>query len=102
MNRWFRNQPALYTTTLELQLEAAHFAKLVTHNNSLYHPQLRQLEQSTVVRYAALSVNVQMQTWTVLHSFDLPILVGRLRPVQRVYIGTRSHEPIQGMCSGSP
>ena len=66
INRWFRNQPALYVTTLELQLEAANLAKLIAHNSALYRPQLRQLDQATVLRFGALAVNITKEGWAVL------------------------------------
>ena len=66
MNAWFKNQPELYITTLTLQLEMAQMVKLVTHNVAFYRPQLRQMDQSTILQYAALNVDISDYKWQVL------------------------------------
>ena len=49
LNQWFRNQPELYITTLQLQLDFGVLAKLMAHSAAMYRPTLRQLRQQTVL-----------------------------------------------------
>ena len=65
INAWFKNQPELYSTTLTLQLEMAHLSKLLTHNMSLYRPQLRQLDQATMLKYTSRHVDLTPEKWKV-------------------------------------
>jgi hypothetical protein len=63
LNRWMRNQPETYASTLELQLEIAHFGKLFAHNAALYHPTLRQLTQSECVARSVFNLRYPERDW---------------------------------------
>ena len=41
LNKWFRNQPELYISTLILQLRVNQIAKLIVHNSAMHRPLLR-------------------------------------------------------------
>jgi hypothetical protein len=83
LNRWMRNQPETYSSTLELQLEIAHFGKLFAHNAALYHPTLRQLTQSEVVARSVFNLRYPERDWNAfcrmltvdakVHSAHLPL-----------------------------
>ena len=49
MNKWFRNQPELYISTLILQLRVNQVAKLMVHNAAMYRPLLRYNNQQTLL-----------------------------------------------------
>jgi len=48
INRWFRNQPEVFASTLNLSLRVCWMGKLLTHNSAMYRPTLRQLSSQTV------------------------------------------------------
>ena len=83
LNRWMRNQPETYASTLELQLEIAHFGKLFAHNAALYHPTLRQLTQSEAIARSVFNLRYPERDWNAfcrmltvdakVHSAHLPL-----------------------------
>ena len=63
MARWYRNQPEVFLTTLELQLYICHFAKLISHNSAMYRPTLRQMTQQSVLSCVAASFPLDKKDW---------------------------------------
>ena len=49
LNKWFRNQPELYISTLILQLRINQVAKLIVHNSAMHRPLLRLHNQNTLL-----------------------------------------------------
>ena len=58
MNTWFRNQPELHRTTLQMQLDVNRLGKLIAHNSAAYSPTLRQLDPQTVLNVIATQLEV--------------------------------------------
>ncbi len=48
LNRWYRSQPEVFPTTLELQLDVARLGKMLAHNAAMYHPTSRQVRHEQV------------------------------------------------------
>ena len=48
LNTWYRSQPEVFPTTLELQLDVARLGKLLAHNAAMYHPTSRQVRHEQV------------------------------------------------------
>ena len=63
INRWFRNQPELYSTTLALQLDVNALGKLMSHNAALYKPTLRQMNQQTVISSLVTHLTFSSDEW---------------------------------------
>ena len=63
LNRWMRNLPELYISTLELQLSVNALAKLLCHNCSMYSPQYRQHRESTVLAAIAGGFAIPVLAW---------------------------------------
>jgi hypothetical protein len=89
LNRWMKNQPELYITTVEVQLRVIHIAKLLTHNAALYAPTLRQLRQEEVLAKTLMSVEWPAIEWqdfcnaqacnTYVEAASVPLLATRKR-----------------------
>ena len=63
INRWFRNQPEVFPSTLALQLSVARLGKLLSHNSAMYTPTLRQMRQDTVLSATVAAVTLERDTW---------------------------------------
>jgi hypothetical protein len=63
INRWFRNNPEFYATTLGLQLKINTTGKLMAHNSALYQATLRQLPHATVLGAAACAFTIRDDSW---------------------------------------
>ena len=63
INRWFRNQPEVFPSTLALQLEVGRLAKLLAHNAALYRPTLRQMSHDVVLAAAAAHLRLDATAW---------------------------------------
>ena len=57
------NQPELYSTTLQLQLEINTIGKLLAHNAALYRPTLRQLGHTTVTANVVCGFHIDDAMW---------------------------------------
>ena len=64
INNWFRNQPELYSQTLQLQLEVNCLGKLISHNAAAYSPGLRQLDQQTILVASAARMEIPDAVWS--------------------------------------
>ena len=63
VNRWFRNQQELYSTTLALQLQVNSLGKLLSHNSALYRPTLVQRKQTIVLTAVACTLSISPTDW---------------------------------------
>jgi len=63
LNRWWRNSPEQFPTTLELHLRVGHLGKLLAHNSALYSPTLRQVPHDQVLALAVRGVSFGEQGW---------------------------------------
>ena len=63
INRWFRNQPEVYISTLILQLRINWIAKLMVHNAALYTPLLRNHDQGTLLIAIAAKWSFGANAW---------------------------------------
>ena len=63
INDWFRNQPDIYISTVEVQLGASALGKLMAHNWAMYYPTLRQARPSSVLHRVVASLSVPDQDW---------------------------------------
>ena len=63
INRWCSNQPEVFATTVELQLQIAFMAKLKSHNCALYYPTLRQMRPSNVLHRAVSVFRFPQSAW---------------------------------------
>lgn len=63
LNRWWRNSPEQFPTTLELHLRVGHLGKLLAHNSALYSPTLRQVSHDQVLALAVRGVSFGEEGW---------------------------------------
>ena len=63
LNRWWRNSPEQFPTTLQLHLMVGHLGKLLAHNSALYSPTLRQVPHDQVLALAVRCVSFGEQGW---------------------------------------
>ena len=56
LNRWWRNSPEQFPTTLQVHLAIGHLGKLLAHSAALYQPTLRQVGHDQVVALAVRAV----------------------------------------------
>jgi len=63
LNRWWRNSPEQFPTTLELHLRVGHLGKLLAHNSALYSPTLRQVPHDQVLALAVRGVSFGEEGW---------------------------------------
>ena len=63
INRWWKNSPEQYSTTLALHLRVAQVGKLLAHNAALYQPTLRQVRQSQTLALALQGVCFSEEQW---------------------------------------
>ena len=56
LNRWWRNSPEQFPTTLHLYLAIGHLGKLLAHNAALYSPTVRQVSHDQVLALAVRGV----------------------------------------------
>ena len=63
VNRWWRNAPEQFPTTLELHLRVGHLGKLLAHNSALYSPTLRQVPHEQVLALAVRGVSFEEEGW---------------------------------------
>ena len=64
INRWFRNQPEVFPSTLGLQLEVARLGKLLPHNAAMYRPTLRQCSHAIALAASAAAVSFSREEWS--------------------------------------
>ncbi len=87
MNKWYRNQPEVFPSTLELELSVARFAKLLAHNCALYRPSLRQMSQMCVLTAAVSACKFDMAEWLTWSSSTLDLPLSRQRKALQQRIG---------------
>jgi len=75
LNGWFRNQPELYASTVELQLRVNGLGKMLAHNTALHSPTLRQLTHTLVLSRSASAIEFDQTSWNT-YCAEL-VLVGR-------------------------
>ena len=63
INKWWRNSPEQFPTTLQLHLRIGHFGKLLAHNAALYAPTLRQVSHDQTLVLALRSVVFAGEPW---------------------------------------
>ena len=63
LNRWWKNSPEQFPTTLQVHLAIGHFGKLLAHNAALYHPTLRQVGHDQVLALAVRAVRFTGEGW---------------------------------------
>ena len=63
INRWFRNQPAVFVQTIRLQLQVNFLACLLTHNTALYSPTLRQMRQVDLLFHKVATMAISDEEW---------------------------------------
>ena len=63
LNRWWRNSPEQFPTTLQLHLAVGHLGKLLAHNAALYSPTSRQVSHDQVLALAVQGVQFTEQAW---------------------------------------
>ena len=64
VNTWFRNEPELHRSTLQLQLDINGIAKLMAHGAAAYRPGLRQMEQVTLLSVLTAQIAFPPSTWS--------------------------------------
>ncbi len=96
VNRWFRNQPDIYSTTVGMQLRVCHLGKLLTHNAAMYAPTLRQMDQQSLLHMTAASFTIPASEWSswcaelvdstrsTLKPASLPISLKRKRIFEKI------------------
>ena len=89
INRWFKNQPEIFSATLNLQLEINLFGKLLSHNASLYRPSLRQLSQIQVLTIGVTNIVFTEPAWNAFslseHDKDLVLANDAVRQKIRAH-----------------
>ncbi len=96
MNRWFRNQPTLFSTTLTLQLSVCHLGKLIAHNAAMYRPTLRLMDQQSILHVCSQTIRFTDSLWQIycscllrgearLHQSLLPLNAERQAISERVH-----------------
>ncbi len=63
INRWFRNQPTVFSTTLSLQLSVCQLGKLLAHNATMYRPTLRQMDQLSILHVCSRTIRFCEESW---------------------------------------
>ena len=63
INRWFRNQPEVFPSTLALQLQIGRLGKLLAHNAAMYRPTFRQCEHSVVLAASTAGLVLNKESW---------------------------------------
>ena len=63
INRWYRNQPEVFPSTLALQLEVALMSKLLSHDSAMYSPTLRQWRQDVVLAMGCQGIVFEPNEW---------------------------------------
>ena len=63
LNRWWKNSPEQFATTLQLHLSVGHMGKLLAHNAALYSPTLRQVGHDQVLALALRAVQFTEPDW---------------------------------------
>ena len=63
INTWFRNQPEIYSSTVELQLRVGALGKLQAHNCAMYSPTLRQIRPANVLARGTSTFSFSDQAW---------------------------------------
>jgi hypothetical protein len=63
LNRWWKNSPEQFPTTLQLHLSVGHMGKLLAHNAALYTPTLRQVGHDQVLALALRGVIFTDKGW---------------------------------------
>ena len=63
LNRWWKNSPEQFPTTLQLHLSVGHMGKLLAHNAALYSPTLRQVGHDQVLALALRAVQFTEPDW---------------------------------------
>lgn len=71
INRWFRNQPEVFPSTLALQLQVCRLGKVMAHNRAMYHPSLRQLGHDSVLAGAVAGLSFDASAWATWSSSGL-------------------------------
>jgi len=100
INRWWRNSPELFPSTLELHLDIGHFGKLLSHNAALYHPTLRQVRQEQVLALALHGVRFQGTDWDDWRRADggraeLPLFGARVALSERIAAASDGKQLLQ-------
>ena len=68
VNRWFRNQPEVFASTVELQLRVSTLAKLQAHNCALYSRTLRQLAPAEVL-FRSSATLANQRGWIIVRRY---------------------------------
>ena len=63
LNRWWKNSPEQFPTTLQLHLSIGHIGKLLAHNAAMYSPTLRQVSHDQVLALAVRGVRFGEEDW---------------------------------------
>ena len=81
LNRWWKNSPEQFPTTLQLHLSVGHMGKLLAHNAALYSPTLRQVSHVQVLALALRGVQFTEEDWQSWWEdgvvADLPLFMDR-------------------------
>ena len=94
LNGWLRNQPEVFSSTVELQLRVNMHAKLLAHVSALSHPTLRGEGQRMVLARSCSELAIPDREWSAACA-DLrisagPVLAARQGPLrQRRVIDSR-------------
>ncbi len=63
INSWFRNQPDVYASTVDLQLRVSALGKLLAHNSALYSPTTSAMTPSLVLARAVAALAQTEGDW---------------------------------------
>ena len=77
INRWFRNQPEVFPSTLSLQLEVGRLGKLVCHNAAMYLPTLRQFGQDVALAATTAGITFDQARWAEWNASSRPLPAAR-------------------------
>ena len=92
INRWYRNQPEVFPSTLALQLEVGRLGKLLSHNAALYHPTLRQFGQDLMLSASVSRVTIDTVAWQNWNESAVSLPHDRPLSVQRKALQERLRE----------
>jgi hypothetical protein len=90
INRWYRNQPSVFPTTLSLQLQVGRLGKLLAHNAALYRPTLQQFGQDVVLAAACASLVFDGGVWNDWMSQTQPLGTNKIPPKLPLKFGRQS------------
>ncbi len=84
LNRWFKNQPEVFSTTLGLQLSVCQLGKLLSHGAAMYRPTLRQMDQQSILHVCSQAIVFSRGSWQEFCSRlsqDEPVLQAAALPM---------------------